>query len=181
MNTFVRVRLEEFHEVFKTLSVHGIAPWQKMDLAGTRELVYGCRVNRSGRNFTIRVYTSMEPDGEGRDCGKDAIRVEVFMRICCRACSGIGYNGTDTKNASACEPCRGSGYLIRRVGGSKRVNRVQGWEERLLDRILKWEDSLSVFCPTCSAPMSLRKGSKGKFYGCVQYPHCRGTRSEDKT
>ena len=36
----------------------------------------------------------------------------------------------------------------------------------------------SYTCPTCNSPMQERKGKFGKFYGCTQYPRCRGTRDE---
>lgn len=32
-------------------------------------------------------------------------------------------------------------------------------------------------CPHCEAPMRLRNGSRGEFYGCSNYPECEGTRS----
>ena len=31
-------------------------------------------------------------------------------------------------------------------------------------------------CPTCAGPMRLRKGKFGDFWGCMNYPACRGTR-----
>jgi very-short-patch-repair endonuclease len=31
-------------------------------------------------------------------------------------------------------------------------------------------------CPKCGAKMILRKGRYGKFYGCLRFPYCRGTR-----
>jgi hypothetical protein len=30
-------------------------------------------------------------------------------------------------------------------------------------------------CPKCDAPMRLRNGSRGAFYGCSTYPRCKGT------
>jgi hypothetical protein len=37
-------------------------------------------------------------------------------------------------------------------------------------------------CPKCGAPMRLRRGAKGEFYGCSQYPNCKATidATEDK-
>jgi DNA helicase II / ATP-dependent DNA helicase PcrA len=32
-------------------------------------------------------------------------------------------------------------------------------------------------CPMCGEFMTLRKGTKGDFWGCTEYPRCRGTRS----
>ena len=31
-------------------------------------------------------------------------------------------------------------------------------------------------CPLCGAPMKLRHGARGDFWGCTAYPTCRGTR-----
>lgn len=33
------------------------------------------------------------------------------------------------------------------------------------------------WCPICGSAMILRKGRYGKFYGCMKYPYCKGTRS----
>ncbi len=33
-----------------------------------------------------------------------------------------------------------------------------------------------IFCPSCNAGMVLRRGRRGQFYGCSQYPNCRGSR-----
>ncbi len=34
-------------------------------------------------------------------------------------------------------------------------------------------------CPKCEAPMALRTGKYGTFWGCARYPECRGTRKAD--
>jgi DNA topoisomerase I len=34
-----------------------------------------------------------------------------------------------------------------------------------------------VRCPECDSPMLLRDGKYGKFYGCVDYPKCKGIRN----
>lgn len=31
-------------------------------------------------------------------------------------------------------------------------------------------------CPMCGSDMELRSGSHGKFWGCKEYPDCRGTK-----
>ena len=33
------------------------------------------------------------------------------------------------------------------------------------------------FCPRCQGPMTLREGKFGKFWSCLRYPECRGTRN----
>ena len=35
-------------------------------------------------------------------------------------------------------------------------------------------------CPECGGPMALRDGRRGKFWGCKQYPKCKGTREVDE-
>jgi ssDNA-binding Zn-finger/Zn-ribbon topoisomerase 1 len=36
-------------------------------------------------------------------------------------------------------------------------------------------------CPKCGDGMLLRHGRNGEFYGCVQYPQCRGTRQVERS
>ena len=38
------------------------------------------------------------------------------------------------------------------------------------------QDNKSPLCPKCGSNMRLRKGKNGEFWGCTQYPNCRGTR-----
>lgn len=39
----------------------------------------------------------------------------------------------------------------------------------------------SLKCPLCGCPMRYRKGKKGYFWGCSDYPRCTGTRPIDQT
>lgn len=48
----------------------------------------------------------------------------------------------------------------------------QCYEE--LGKLLK--DQPEVLCPKCGGPMVRRKGKYGEFYGCSDFPRCRGTR-----
>ena len=36
--------------------------------------------------------------------------------------------------------------------------------------------SSGVLCPVCGAPMKVRKGPYGTFWGCTKYPTCKGVR-----
>lgn len=42
-------------------------------------------------------------------------------------------------------------------------------------------ETTAILCPDCGAEMKLRtnKTNGNKFYGCVKFPQCRGTRDED--
>ena len=38
------------------------------------------------------------------------------------------------------------------------------------------KSQLEILCPQCGAEMVRRRGKYGEFYGCSNYPACRGTR-----
>jgi len=126
-------------------------------LPGTRELVYGKRVDANNMKMTLRVYTGIDPSGQSRDVGEDAMRVNLFVKL-------------------------PSGE-IKKLFGSKRVHRVKGWMKNLQSRI---NDALQQMpqrmCEKCGLPMILREGKSkttGKpysFYGCVGYPSCTNTK-----
>ena len=125
-----------------------------MAIEGVIELVWGKVYRIDDVAVSMRIYTGINPTGESRDVGKDAIRVCFFYR-----------------NAFSGE--------IRRVGGTKRVHRVKGWKTNLQSRIDGWREQLGPLCPKCGALTALRK-PKGDakwqaFYGCTNYPNCKGT------
>ena len=47
---------------------------------------------------------------------------------------------------------------------------------RSLTQIRTTPTSTASACPKCGSRMVLRKGRIGRFYGCSQFPYCRGTR-----
>ncbi len=120
-------------------------------LPGTVELVYGKRVDRDGMMLSLRIYTGINPGGNSRAVGEDAIRVQVCWRM-------------------------GDG-TVKIIGGSRRVHRVKGWRKNLQARIDGWEEQLGPQCPDpkCAAPMMERKGRNGTFWGCSCYPGCKRT------
>ena len=120
---------------------------------GCRESVFGKRVDVNGHHMSLRVFTSVVGN-VSRDSGKDAIRVCLAYRL---------PDGT-----------------IKTVGSSKRVNRVPGWQGRLVERLAAWTEQLGPACPKCTKPMVKRKSKSGAFFGCCNYPDCRGTRNVDE-
>jgi len=89
--------------------------------------------------------------GQSRPVGADAIRVQMEL----------------------VKP--GQGRKV--VRGSKRVHRTQNWRKNLLDRIRALGELEPPDCWQCGAPMVTRKSRKtGEFWGCSEYPVCRGTR-----
>jgi hypothetical protein len=139
-------------QVEKVLLKRGFS---RVSLPGVKEIVYGKRVDKDGIPLTIRVYSSIEEsDGVSRGCGTDAIRVCLMWR----------YQPHDQV-----EP------VITTVGSSKRVNRVPGWDFRLISRVQYWEEMLGPTCNRCNAPMAMRLGRRQKFWGCARYPTCKAT------
>jgi len=117
--------------------------------------------NRPGR---IRVYTSL---GTGRitvrDCGQDAVRLVL----------GTIFQGRF-------RPLAQSRRIYRTAPKGDRNARIAAFLERLKVAIRDtYRDALKVpVCPVCNCAMRLRENKKTghKFYGCLQYPNCRGTR-----
>ncbi|MHB8453648.1 MAG: topoisomerase DNA-binding C4 zinc finger domain-containing protein [Acidiferrobacterales bacterium] len=35
-------------------------------------------------------------------------------------------------------------------------------------------------CPHCGKPLCRRRGPKGSFWGCTEFPTCRGSRNDDR-
>ncbi len=130
--------------------------FKQIFISGTTELVYGKRVDRDELMLTLRVYTGINSGGNSREKGADAMRVTIFQKI-------IAQNE----------------QVLKMVGGSKRVHRVEGWRKNLQSRIDAWEDLLGPQCQ-CGGLMVERDGRNGKFYGCVNYPLCKSTLSIGK-
>jgi hypothetical protein len=170
MTTFVRITQDE---MLQSLEEAG-GKWFPLTLPRTLELVYGRRVDKEATPLTLRIYTSLNPDGIGRDCGRDAIRVQLFTKITCEECRGSGITHEQAPTR-ACTACKGEKFVMRRVGASKRVNRTLRWQHRLVKRIKDWEKCLQQRCPECQSLMTERTGFNGGFYGCIRYPYCRGT------
>ena len=122
--------------------------FKQVALPNTREIVYGKRVDKDGFQLTLRVYTGIIKGHGSRSVGKDAIRVNLFNR-------------TSSGN-------------VNKVGGSKRVHRVQGWANNLQKRLDDWLNYSFTVCE-CGNLMIPRKSKTGKFLGCSNYPNCKRT------
>lgn len=146
--------------------------FQRVRPSRTSELVYGKRVDQDGLPLTLRIYTGINPDGQSRDVGEDAMRVNLFMGVPKGNDPGTGKPVWD----------------VVKLGGSKRVHRIApsksnptGWRGNLKCRIDAWTEYLPPHrCPKCSNPMLVRNGRSGQFLGCAGYPNCKHTAPLDK-
>lgn len=149
MAQYCNITVREMHEFLTPQT------FVQIKLPRTAEIVYARRVDTDGKELSLRVYTGIDPSGNSREKGTDAIRVNLFMRI----------------------PARGDApEKIVLVGGSKRVHRVHGWRENLQKRLDSWLDYLpKETCPSCGLLMIRHKSNGGEFLGCVGYPTCKKT------
>lgn len=154
--TFYQITQDEFETALGMTAgelVSGLA-FLRVPVKGTFENVYEANLSES---YAIRIYSSIESRSANhvaRDCGEDAIRIcHVF------------YN--DKGNP-------------RIVGTEKRINRIQTWKKNLLKRIQQMASEDVIACPVCGSPMKLRSGSHGKFFGCTNFPQCKGTRNVER-
>lgn len=113
----------------------------------------------------VRVYTSLERGAsEVRDCGADAVRLIVGVP--------------------------GEGAKLRPLEEATKILRTapQGAEDRVATFLARLREAVRQAygrarevpaCPQCGRAMGLRTTRDGsrRFYGCVGYPECRGTRS----
>lgn len=122
----------------------------------TTEIVFGKRVDQDNIPLSLRVYTGISQRGESRDKGKDAIRVVLFGKF---------------------------NDKIVMLGGSKRVHRVQNWQNNLKARIDGWLHYMPKHkCPKCQSPLLVRenKQKKTKFLACSNFPSCKYTRNVEE-
>lgn len=119
-----------------------------VDLPNTKELVWGKRIPFRRSPMTLRVFSGITRSGGSRGVGKDAIRVQLAIRI------------DDGKTMT--------------IGSSRRVHRVAGWKANLQERIDHWMDQVGPDCPKCGSLMVEREGRFGRFWACTLYPGCKG-------
>lgn len=145
MSKFTDITQEQMEEFLSPLG------FARVELDGTVELVYGKRIDRDGMPLTLRVYTGINPSGESREVGTDAIRVVLMGR-----------------NAS--------GQVVR-LATSRRVHRVEGWRKNLTSRLATVSEcEVGPKCE-CGSPMVLRtaRTTRKEFYGCSNFPTCKRT------
>lgn len=116
-----------------------------------------------GRAF-VRVYTSLaQGASEARECGEDAVRLVV---------------GVDTPERFV--PLESSQKILR-TAPKAAPDRVAVFLERLREEVREAYKRAkgNEPCPVCGRAMRLRetRDKSRKFWGCIGFPECRGTKS----
>jgi len=151
---FYAITREEMHEFLVGL---GFLP---LALKGVVELVYGKIVRVGNHRLSLRVYSAVNPGGESREKGTDAIRVQLFMRV----------------QSSEKE-------TIVPVGRSQKCLRVTSWRENLRKAIQRHATPENFrLCPACESPMVVRENhaTGEEFWGCSRFrlTGCKGKKSD---
>lgn len=147
---FCPITRDEIHRFLMGL---GFTP---LALKGVVELVYGKIVQVGNHRLSLRVYTAVNPGGESREKGTDAIRVQLFHRV------QIG----------------GREEIVP-VGRPQKCLRVKAWRENIRKAIKRHADPEHFqVCPACGSPMVIRhnKATGGEFWGCSMFriTGCKG-------
>jgi hypothetical protein len=149
---FYAITKDEIHQFLTGLG------FQPLALQGVVELVYGKVIQVGNHRLSLRVYTAVDPGGESREKGADAIRVQLFHKV---------------KNGGREE--------IVPVGRHRKCLRVASWRENLgkaMERIADHEHLR--LCPACSHPMVIRqnRATGEEFWGCSRFriAGCKGKR-----
>ena len=135
---FQNITATEMHNFLTPL---GFKP---MKLPKTTELVYGKVImTRTGLKLSLRVYTAINPTGESREKGSDAIRLQLYWMYQDEA---------------------------RMIGRPQKCLRVPTWRENMtaaLDR--QGDEDHYRVCPRCGSPMVTREYKGEEFWGCATY------------
>jgi len=137
---------EEIHEFLTGL---GFVP---LSLKGVVELVFAKIVRVGGHRLSLRCYTAVNPNGESREKGTDAIRLQLFMKV---------EDG------------------IVPVGRPQKCLRVESWRVNLRKAIERVAEPNNFrVCPACGSPQVLRqnKFTRDEFWGCSMFrvTGCKG-------
>lgn len=71
---------------------------------------------------------------------------------------------------------RKGGEFVEEGGFSERMTAARVEAKRAAGTPAVASDAEAPVCPKCGAPMRLRNGKRGQFWGCTAYPACTGTR-----
>jgi hypothetical protein len=127
-----------------------------------REVLYTFTPPTKTKDIHFTVYTSIVEkggSGDARGCGEDAVRIIFHTR----------FGGTFRKF--------GGFTVYRTAPKASEEDRVYLFMERFKDKV---RDAYRIImttprCPECYAPMVLRNGRAGNFWGCCTFPRCRGS------
>lgn len=139
---YTRIEQEEFEQF-----LNSFAHFEQPEDTTAEEEVYD--IPLPADDLVIRIFSTLQ-DGNGRDCGSDAIRTTVYDKA------------SDTV-----------------IGGEKKTLRIETWRSNLRpkveDLVANWRNYQHGHCPDCGHRLAVRDGKYGEFLGCTDYPNCKHT------
>lgn len=168
MGRFVEISAEELYDCLRGVG-------EKVRAAGGTyaEAVHGREVvveleHHAGGAAVVRVYTTLTEGASSlRACDSDAMRVVI----------GVEHGGRF-------RPLGKSRKVLRTAPTTlSESERPQACLDRLVEAIRDQYKAVRQVpeCPQCGSPMALRQPKRGQdfrpFFGCVDFPHCRGSRN----
>jgi hypothetical protein len=111
----------------------------------------------------VKIFTSINSNGEIRDCGEDAIRIVVGTALEDRF---VPFSTT---------------RIFRTAPQGTEEQREKAFLNRITEKLRSaYKEALSIpTCPKCQNPMKKREPKRNQnfkpFWGCVQFPECRAT------
>jgi len=120
--------------------------FQPVTIPNCGEKVYSKLLLKTPTPLCVRVYSSIT-GGAAKGVGEDAIRCVLVTKV---------------------------SDQIRTVGRTRRVNRTTNWRKNLNERLESWNTFVGPSCPICGGFTVERKGKFGPFFGCANYPACKG-------
>lgn len=154
---FYPITRREMHDFLTNL---GFVP---LTLKGVVELVYAKIVRIGDHRLSLRIYTAVNPNGESREKGTDAIRVQPFHKV--------QHDGKEE---------------ILPVGKAQKCLRVVSWRDNLRRAIERHVDPEHFrLCPACGHPMVIRENRAAgeEFWGCSMFRinGCKGRQAPRPT
>lgn len=151
MTNYVTLTKGQFEVGLKRIiaqSAGNLISFEEKNQFGTEEFVYVMKTKNPSAD--IKIYSSVSKNSLfSRKKGSDAIRCV------------IEYKGKE---------------IYR---GTSHTKRIQTWEKNLEHKILSLSATALKLkhCPKCSSVLTERKGPRGNFLGCSNFPRCKHTQN----
>ena len=118
----------------------------------------------TGRGFAVMSVDGVNETVYGRGAGMGLV-LAVFTGI------EDGVSRRKGKDAIRLSLMKGGRVIL----SLPHVKRQENWKTHLTARLSDWQAFVAPeYCPVCNGVMLKREGRRGPFYGCSEFPKCKG-------